>query len=225
MKEKRKKIELKSNTIFFRLAEVADAKFILSLRVDDKYNKYLSAVDNDLEEQREWLANYKEKEKNGTEYYFIICRNLDNKPIGTVRMYDFLKERNSFCWGSWILNEDKTKYAALETAVLIYEYAFFELCFTNCHFDVRKGNEGVVNFHKRFGAIFNGETELDVLGNLSKDDYLKVRENHKKFLDENAMIGVGTMITKNIPVNEIQASNPNKMLNKVKSTPPPINIY
>ena len=149
-------ITLKSKSIQFRLINENDAEFVLSLRLDNKYNSFLSTVGNDLNAQKKWISSYKKDEELGTQYYFIIER-LDGVPCGTVRLYDFIE--GSFCWGSWILNEEKPHYAALESAYLVYQFAFEELGFKKCHFDVRKGNVHVISFHEKLGAIKTGEDE------------------------------------------------------------------
>ncbi|KAA8563190.1 hypothetical protein FX985_03258 [Pseudomonas extremaustralis] len=138
----------------------------MSLRTDEKYNKHLSAVTGDVEAQVDWIRRYKEDEANKQQFYFIIER-LDGVRCGTVRVYDFVGD--SFCWGSWILNEDKTRYAAIESAFLVYQFAFGELGFQKCHFDVRKGNDRVISFHEKMGATRTGETELDYLFQIAKE--------------------------------------------------------
>jgi RimJ/RimL family protein N-acetyltransferase len=168
---------LESNTIFFRYVEIEDASFILGLRTDETYNKYLSTVDDSLKKQIDWLNHYKQKEARSEEFYFIICLKQSGQPIGTVRIYDFKKDINSFCWGSWILNDNKTKYAALESALLIYNFAFNELGFSQCHMDIRKNNEKVINFHKRFGVEIVGQTDLDLLGIYTKESYESIRSS------------------------------------------------
>lgn len=169
-------MRLESETIFLRPVELTDAEFIYGLRTDRTYNKYLSAVDDDVEKQRRWLEQYKLKEARGQEYYFIICRKPDGKPVGTVRVYDFRENENSFCWGSWILNQDKPRYAALECAVLIYDFAFDRLGYDRCHMDIRKENLKVIDFHKRFGVRIVGETPLDLIGHYFVEDYKKIRQ-------------------------------------------------
>lgn len=170
-------MKLENKSIYFRLAQISDAPFIHSLRVDEKYNKHLSKVDDDLAKQISWLIEYKKRESLKKEYYFIIHRKVDDIQIGTVRLYDFIEEENSFCWGSWILNESKTKYAALESAILIYDFAFLQLGYKRCHMDIRKENVKVINFHKRFGVQIIGETELDLLGHYYITDYLKIKDD------------------------------------------------
>ncbi len=138
-----------SKSIRLRFVEESDADFILSLRLDSKYNKYLSPVSRDIDKQKEWIRAYKKLESDGSEYYFIIERH-DGIRCGTVRMYDF--KDNSFSWGSWILNEDKPRTAALETALLIYKAGFEILGFDRSHFEVNRNNTRVISFHSRLGA-------------------------------------------------------------------------
>lgn len=147
---------LESKSIRLRFVEETDAEFILKLRLDEKYNQFLSAVTADLQSQKDWIKKYKNDEKDKKQFYFIIER-LDGTPCGTVRVYDL--KQDSFCWGSWILNEDKTRYAALESAFLVYKFGFEVLGFKKSHFDVMKGNERVISFHKKMGAVQTGEDE------------------------------------------------------------------
>lgn len=171
-------MNLESKTIRLRLIEVPDAEFVLSLRLDSRYNKFLSTVSSDIDGQQQWIRQYKVDEAEGLQYYFIIERN-DGVPCGTIRVYD-LKE-DSFCWGSWILNEDKTRYAALESAFLIYKFGFEVLGFKKSHFDVMKGNDRVVSFHKKMGAIQIGEDKDNYYFEIDIDS---VESKNKSLLDK-----------------------------------------
>ncbi|QKJ36922.1 GNAT family N-acetyltransferase [Pseudomonas sp. MPDS] len=153
-------MDLSSKSIRLRLIEESDAEFVLRLRLDENYNKYLSSVVADIDAQRSWIRSYKFDEAAGNQYYFIIER-LDGTRCGTVRIYDI--RENSFSWGSWILNEDKTRYSAIESAFLIYEFGFDHLGFEKCHFDVRKENTKVISFHEKMGAYRTSETDMDIL--------------------------------------------------------------
>ncbi len=171
--------DLEAHTIRLRLAEVEDAEFIYGLRADPRYNSYLSPTSGGVQDQKHWLLRYKEREARQEEYYFIIVNKATNLRAGTVRLYDFRPSKESFCWGSWILNQNKTRYAAVESAMLVYELAFRIMHFHVCHFDVRKENDSVVKFHLRFGAKIIGEDEANYYFNIYPSDY-------DKFLDENA---------------------------------------
>jgi hypothetical protein len=72
--------------IIFRLAEIEDAEFIVSMRQNDK-NKFLAEVD--INDQIKWLRKYKEREFDKSEYYFVICTNY-NEPCGAVRIYELV---------------------------------------------------------------------------------------------------------------------------------------
>ncbi|GKW04580.1 MULTISPECIES: GNAT family N-acetyltransferase [Pectobacterium] len=174
--------DISSKTISLRLATTSDAEFIFQLRVNDKLNKYISLVDGDIESQKKWLTNYKIKENNNLEYYYIIMRNDSKLPIGTVRLYDFINHKESFCWGSWILNENKTRSAAIESALLVYEVGFMHLGFKKCHFDVRKNNIRVIDFHKKSGAQLVTENDIDLFFVYTHEAFLKLKEKYKNFL-------------------------------------------
>lgn len=167
---------LSAKTVRMRLVEVTDADFILKLRLDERYNRFLSKVDPDLAAQRQWIESYKKEEALRKQFYFIIER-LDGTPCGAVRLYDLRED--SFCWGSWILNEDKTVYAALESAFLVYEFGFEYLGYVKSHFDVMKGNAGVISFHKKMGALEVGQDEQNLYFVISKQAVESMRARLK----------------------------------------------
>ncbi len=174
--------ELEASTIYLRLVEEEDASFICSLRNDKNLNAFISESTADEEAQRDWIVNYKKREYKAEEYYFIICRKSDDLQIGTVRLYDFKKESNSFCWGSWILNENKTKYAAVESALLVYEAGFNKLGFEQSHYDVMKSNSKVHSFHLKMGAEKVLEDEENIYYIFPKYKYEKNKVHYAKFL-------------------------------------------
>lgn len=169
-------MKLESKTIRLRLVEESDAPFILSLRLDERYNQFLSKVSADIESQISWIKKYKEDESKAIQFYFIIER-LDGVPCGTVRVYDLRKD--SFCWGSWILNDNKTRLAAVESALLVYDFGFDGLGFDRSHFDVMKGNEKVIRFHKQMGAIEMGEDDDNYYFEIDRKSVEAVKERLK----------------------------------------------
>lgn len=175
---------LEGPTIYLRLVQEEDAAFICSLRSNENFNTYLSKSSPDVEDQRQWIIDYKQRESKEEEYYFIIHRKSDKLPIGTVRLYDFRENPKSYCWGSWILNEDKTRYAALESSLLMYDTAFNKLGFEQSHYDVRKGNNKVYAFHERMGAEKVGEDELNYYYIFPKYKHDKNKVEYAKFLTQ-----------------------------------------
>ena len=165
--------------INMRTVEIEDAEFIYNMRQNQNKTKYLSKVTGTVESQKEWIKNYKQREEEKKEFYFVI-ESKDKEKLGLVRMYDFQDE--SFCWGSWLIKEDAPKTTAIESALQIYEFGFYSLGFEKSHFDVRKGNDKVISFHQRFGAKIVDEDELDYFFNFEKSDYEIIKEKYKRYL-------------------------------------------
>ncbi len=163
-------------TLTFRDAQVQDAAFILSLRTDANKSRYLSVVSGELAEQEAWLVRYAQ---SNDQAYFII--EYQDAPIGTVRLYD--PQGQSFCWGSWILHSSRPSQAAMESALMVYAYAVDHLGFKSAHFDVRKGNERVWQFHERFGAVRTAETETDYLYRIEGSAISNSRIRYRRFLE------------------------------------------
>ena len=169
-------------TLNFRNAMVDDAAFILSLRTDAEKSRYLSAVSGELAEQAAWLERYDHADDQA---YFII--EYKGTPIGTVRLYDPRGE--SFCWCSWILHSSRPSQAAMESALMVYAYAVDHLGFKAAHFEVRKGNERVWQFHERFGAVRTSETELDYNYKLEASAIAVSRNRYRRFLEGPLTVG------------------------------------
>lgn len=172
----RKAQRVVGKTLEFRDAGVDDAAFILSLRTDTEKNRYLSSISGALADQQAWLERYARSENQA---YFII--EYQGVPIGTVRLYD--PQADSFCWGSWILVNSRPSHAAMESALMVYAYAVDHLGFSSAHFDVRKGNERVWQFHERFGGVRVSETPQDYHYRISLAAISASRLRYKKFLD------------------------------------------
>jgi RimJ/RimL family protein N-acetyltransferase len=168
---------IKGKTLTFRDAKAADTDFILSLRTDLEKSRYLSTTSNDNSKQRLWLDLYSVADDQA--YFIIECKG---EAIGTVRLYD--PRDKSFCWGSWILKDGSPKQAAIESALMVYAYAVDHLGFRAAHFDVRKGNESVWQFHERFGARRISETNIDYFYKLDFQSIKASCARYSKFLPE-----------------------------------------
>lgn len=170
---------LEGKHICLRTVEIEDAEFIYHIRQNESKTKYLSKVVGTIETQREWITHYKQREKEQKEFYFVI-ESKDGENLGLVRMYDF--QIDSFCWGSWLIKDNAPKTTAIESALQIYEFGFYKLEFEKSHFDVRKGNDKVIAFHQRFGAIIVNENELDYFFNFNKKDYEITKSKFIRYL-------------------------------------------
>lgn len=162
-----------------RTVEIEDANFIFLMRQNQSKTKFLSKVSGTVESQKEWIIQYKIKENGMKEFYFIIESKSAEK-LGLVRLYDF--QNDSFCWGSWLIKDEAPKTTAIESALQVYEFGFYNLGFEKSHFDVRKANDKVIAFHQRFGAKIIKENELDYFFNYEKSDYVITKKKYKRYL-------------------------------------------
>lgn len=161
-----------------RLAGLDDARFILDLRLDPERNKHVSEVEDSLPKQIQWMIAYKQRELGRQEFYFVI-QSSKGEPYGAVRIYDF--NAVSFCWGSWMIRRGAPAHTAIESALSVYEFAFYTLRFQRAHFDVRKNNERVVKFHERFGATITRSDAENYYFRLEREEYQYTRERYKRF--------------------------------------------
>lgn len=175
-------MNLYGKTIYLTLVEVNDAKFILSLRTNERLNKYLSPTENNIDNQKLWISKYKEREKEKKEFYFKT-KDYENNDIGVVRLYNIDMNENKATFGSFIMNEKHPKYAALESMILILYFAFFNLNIEKIELDVRINNLHAKNFYQRFGFKKINENNLDEFYELEKKDFLKLYENYEKYVE------------------------------------------
>lgn len=162
-----------------RLVDEEDAKFILSLRADKWLTRFIHQTDNDEPKQREWLREYKKRESEGKEYYFIYSK--DGIPFGLNRIYDI---HNGSCTsGSWLCVPGTQVCDSISTALLNRDIMFGILGLQEDNFDVRKGNKKVQKFHLMTGSVKTGETELDILYRATPETHEKGKQKIMKLLN------------------------------------------
>jgi RimJ/RimL family protein N-acetyltransferase len=169
--------------IVFRNADVSDAEFILSLRLDAKKSLFISMTSLKIESQIAWLKNYSEADDQA---YFII-ETIDGTALGTVRIYNAVDDK--FCWGSWILSDKAQKSAAIESALIVYSFAIDYLGFKSAHcLNVRKGNHSVRRFHEQCGAELVDENEYDYIYAIKFEQIMAIRDKAKMYLPRNIIV-------------------------------------
>lgn len=163
--------KLTGNYVSLREVTVDDAEFILSLRCDEKKSKFLHKTEYNVDAQKKYIERYLSL---SDEWYFIIERK-DGERIGTYRIYDV--QGDSFCIGSWLMVDGVSPQESFESDYLVRMYGFDVLGFKKIHFDVRKDNKKVWKYHKSLGAKKVGETELDFLWEVTREEYVERAEN------------------------------------------------
>ncbi len=141
--------------IVLREVTEGDAEFIFDLRTDPHKSLYLSPTNGEVEDQVDWIRNY--KRKNDQVYFVLVDQN--EKRLGCVRLYD--PRGDTYCWGSWLMASGLGPLVAIESALLVYAFGLL-LGFKDVRLEVRRENESVWKFHEKFaGAQLISETDLD----------------------------------------------------------------
>lgn len=158
-----------------RLVNVSDASFIYSLRSDKDLTKFISQVNGTLDDQINWIKEYKKREEQGKEYYFIF--SFKGEPQGLARIYNI--EEEHFTQGSWLFKRDAIDGSSILGNIISCELGFELTGIKYMLTDARKGN----NTHKYVRAYHPEileETELDIFYKISKENYEKYK---KKFIN------------------------------------------
>lgn len=162
-----------------RLVNENDASFILRLRTNTKLARHIHQTDDDIECQRQWIRDYKLREKEGREYYFIYYK--EDKPIGVSRVSNIFDYFG--LGGSWLCNPDNDPTLSMLTPFLGNDICFDIIGLAYIVFDVRKANKQVWKFHESVGAVRIGESELDFYFYLYKDNYNNKKNKYLRLLN------------------------------------------
>jgi len=166
---------------YFRLVEIEDAEFILSLRNNEKLSRHLNPTSNDVEEQINWLKEYKIREKNGKDFY-VICLNEDKKTkLGLNRIYNV--DGDTFEFGSWLYSPDAGPNVAVLGELFTKGLAFEKLDFKLCKMETKKKNTRVLWYAKSYGPKFTGEDEFNHYFESDYENFIAHRAKYLKLFN------------------------------------------
>ncbi len=145
--------ELQGRYVTLKAVELQDSEFILKLRTDIRFSKYINATKNDIEVQRRWVNCQREREGD---YYFTV-NSCGGSKIGLISLYN-IDHTGAEC-GRWI--SEGNAIENLETIKLIHEFGFDMLGLNQIYTQTVKENLSVVSFWKRFGGYFDGYVDIE----------------------------------------------------------------
>lgn len=177
-------MKISKYNISLRLVEEQDADFIISVRSDDKKSRFISSTNPDVEMQKNWIREYKKRESDGKEYYFIAT-DANNEDFATYRIYKIESGLPEI--GSWVSKPNYTNpLNSLKVDVIIKNFVFEELGFDKLQFEVRKLNHSVVKYHQMFSPVQVSEDEQYNYYTLEKRVFLaKLDQIESKFKFKN----------------------------------------
>jgi RimJ/RimL family protein N-acetyltransferase len=157
--------------IILRTVVEDDAEFIVRLRTHERLGRYISATSSDIEEQRNWIIDYLDREKTGKEYYFI-CVDKNGNRFGTCRIYDI--QPGSFICGSWVFDESAPKDYAIKTEILTKEFAFEKTQASFFYGENRKDNKKVNRYNLTYSPELIGTDELNYYYKFTRDKFEEI---------------------------------------------------
>lgn len=174
-----KDFEIEMYGLYARLVNEGDVDFILKLRTNKDLTKHIHSIDQSREAQIEWIKEYKKREEDGRDYYFIFYK--DGHPVALDRIYNI----NSIYAtpGSWIVDPDYSSHEIVLSTSLMIGYIIYEvLGIELVIYDVRKTNTKVLKYHKLTGAKLFTESDIDYFFYRNRKIYEEYKEKFLKFI-------------------------------------------
>lgn len=154
--------ELDRYGIHCRLVNEDDAEFIVKLRSNPKLGNFIHRSNGDIEAQKAWTREYKKREAEGVDYYFVFSK--DGEDFGLCRIYHIDWEQLTYTSGSWVMRPGLEADVAMIPSVIMGEIANKILGLLIEVYKVDKENKQVLRFHRRIlNAIEYGKTKQDIL--------------------------------------------------------------
>jgi RimJ/RimL family protein N-acetyltransferase len=119
-----------------RLVNEDDAEFIVALRTDPRLSKFIHETLPSVEEQKQWIRNYKKREAQGLDYYFMF--SVNNMRQGVARIYNITED--AFTQGSWVFSPDAFLGASVLGNIISCEIGFDFLHKQVLYTDARREN-------------------------------------------------------------------------------------
>ena len=178
MKKLEENFSLEKFGLKVRLVNESDAEFIAALRSDPERTKFMLTLDADTEKQKKWINEYKKRERNGVDYYFIYF-NSKNNPIGVNRISQINFDELTCKVSGWIKRKGK-KTDAAAMFLIQKDILFFTLGMQSFYSDMNILNKSVLKYYNFFDyRVLKTENNFIHL-EISKDDYKKGIPDFKK---------------------------------------------
>jgi len=160
-----------------RLVEESDAEFILKLRTDPQLARFIHETDDNVEKQRDWIREYKKREAEEKDFYFIYAK--DGASFGVNRIYDIQPDRATY--GSWVCQKGLPFELPVLSLMILYEILFEQLQIA-CYTETRKQNKKVVKTTLLFGAEQISEDDLYYYYVVRKEKFYEKRDQILKLI-------------------------------------------
>ncbi|MCQ2224259.1 MAG: hypothetical protein MJZ14_00855 [Paludibacteraceae bacterium] len=162
-----------------RLVDESDAEFIVSIRTTDKANSVIHRTDNDVDKQVDWIREYKNREKEGREYYFLFSKNGVKQ--GVTRIYHI--HETDFTTGSWVFSQSAENGAGILADIISREIGFSLNPGSINLFDVRSNNTNVQRYRLSYNPTYlRTDDENNMFYSLSQENFEKKKQVYIRML-------------------------------------------
>ena len=165
-----------------RLVNEGDVDFILSLRTDKELTKYIHQTENDREQQIHWIRDYKKREEEGREYYFIFF--YKGEAVGLNRMSS--RSELYAVSGSWLCKPEIESWIPIAINFLFNDIVFEILNIQLVVCDVRRLNKKVNQYHKMIGDVKVHESNIDNFYYRTRNTFVPNRDKFVKLFNLNS---------------------------------------
>lgn len=178
---------LKGNRIQIRAIEENELDQIANWRNDPAvYEFFYEYMPISARQQKIW---FDKQLQNQNEMNFIVASINENKPIGTVSIYNIDRRNRKAEWGRLLIGEKQFLSGGYgsEIEALILDYCFNHLNLNKLYCEVLQSNENVIRLHEKFGFQVDGILRQHAFkaGNyvpvvhmsILQDDYLENRRS------------------------------------------------
>ncbi|GHT61857.1 hypothetical protein AGMMS50239_13720 [Bacteroidia bacterium] len=156
-----------------RLVNEDDAEFIVALRTDPRLSRYIHETSPSVEDQKQWIRNYKKREAQGLDYYFMFSVNSVRQ--GLARIYDITED--SFTQGSWVFSPDAFLGASVLGNIISSEIGFEFLDKKILYSDARRDNN-THRFVQSFGPEIIKTDELNIYYKILPEGFNQGKQKH-----------------------------------------------
>jgi hypothetical protein len=166
--------------LFVRLVNEDDAEFIVSLRTDEKLGRFIHKTDDSVSKQKEWTVKYKEREKEGLDFYFMFEDPKTKTPYGVCRLYDI--QDDCFTIGSWVFSKNSPKGSAILGDIITREVGHELYPESLCLWDTKKMNTNVIRYGRSYHPQVVRETEDTFYFSCTRSDNEKYKQLYLRML-------------------------------------------
>lgn len=152
-----------------------DAEFIVRLRTDEKLSRFINTTSPNVNDQIDWIKTYKQRELDGTDYYFIF-ESQNSEKLGVCRLYD-INDRD-FTIGSWLFKKDSPMGAAILADIITREIGFELYPEKTLLFDVKLDNINVNRYQATYHPEVIRESEDTRYYQLDRESFEKYKKLH-----------------------------------------------